>query len=723
MEDPQHSFEVLVASMRSDELKRIALRWGGSNKLRKEESLSLILDGLRDPERVRQVAARLPDLDRAALGLMQLAGGRLDAKALAAGLRALGVELPKGRGWHDRDDRMLIRGLIQMATVLSSYAREPTYVPEYGSTALVADPRLLAAVEPPRYTPLPIAPVEPPPAVLARRPATVGMDLAGPLRAIEGMGGLQLTKAGEVRAGDLRKLARALKWPDDALRTDGLSFPRPVAALSAALGFGALGREVDRLVVRDYHALVSRPYAEQVADLLRGFLQVQSWRESDDHSYATYEARYPAMRLALIVALAALPDIPGAFFAVDDVSAALFDRVGEHLSLSYGPHAPYFFNKTEAEVRRAEEEWRAKLRADWLKLERPWIEQALTSWIFFLGLVDLGFDHDALASVRLSELGRAVLHGESVADDAPEHSAHAWVVQPDFEVVVYLDHASPAQVALVERHAERGQSQSHVARYRLTRDSVYRGLETGTSAEQLLQVLREGAGATLPQNVQATLREWAAQRERIVLRRNVSLLEIPGELRPALESRLVGTPLGDRFVLLSDSNLALPHIHLDYARPLPPCLAATEDGRVTLAKPTPDLLIQAQLDRWAERVDDTTWRLTAASLAAAAKAGGTIASLLALLRERLTHPIPALLEVALRAWAGKAPAVALATVAVLRCSQPDVFAALAGSALLAPFLRGTLAPDVLLVDAARLDELRERLAWAGLGVSDTLEVS
>jgi hypothetical protein len=105
-------------------------------------------------------------------------------------------------------------------------------------------------------------------------------------------------------------------------------------------------------------------------------------------------------------------------------------------------------------------------------------------------------------------------------------------------------------------------------------------------------------------------------------------------------------------------------------------------------------------------------------VAAATKAGGTIATLLALLRERLTHPIPPLREVALRAWAGKPPAVALASVAVLRCSQPEVLAALAGSALLAPFLRGTLAPDVLRVDSVRLDELRERLAWVGFRVSE-----
>jgi hypothetical protein len=725
----QHSrFESLVMSVRSAELKKMAQRWGGSYQSRKEECLALILAGLRDPKRVREVVTRLPDLDRTALGLVRLAGGHIEAKALTAGLRASGVALPKGRNSYDRNDNMLARRLIEAGMILSTYADNPTYVGEYGGAILVSDERLLAKVEPPPYVPLTITQTAPPPIVLARRPAAVGMELSAVLRAIEALGGLLLTKAGDVRAGDLRKFNRAMKWPEDVLIIDGLRFPRPVVALTTAIAAGGmLQRQFDRLAVGDHHSLTSRPYAEQVGDLLRGFLHLYKWQEDGEaEDYSTYDLRYPAMRMALIVALAALPDTPGAFFAIDDLSAALFERVGEHVSLGYGPHPLYVFNKTPAEVRKAEEDWRAKLHADWLTRERPWIERALTSWLFFLGLVEIGMAHDVPVSVRLSDLGRTLLRGASDREAlSPRPSSTAWVVQPDFEVVVYLDHATPVQVAFVERHAERVQAESHVARYRLTRDSVHRGLEGGTSPEQLIEILRDGMSAAVPQNVQATLREWAAQRERITLRQRASLLEFPdGTLRDrALQGAIAGTPLGERFVLVSGTRLELPHVQLDYARPLPRCLTVTEEGLLKLTKPTPDLLIQSQLDRWAERVDDKTWRLTAGSVVAAIRAGGAIDILLALLRERLSRPLPALLEVALRAWAGKAPAVALATVTALRCPQPEVFRAITGSQLLAPYLRGALAPDVLLVDSERLAALRERLAWAGLSVSETLDMT
>jgi hypothetical protein len=345
--------------------------------------------------------------------------------------------------------------------------------------------------------------------------------------------------------------------------------------------------------------------------------------------------------------------------------------------------------------------------------------------MFFLGLVELGFAHDISISVRLSDLGRAVLRGERLGAEASPPSGAAWVIQPNFELLVYLDHASPAQVAFVERHAERIQAQSHVASYRLTRDTVHRGLESGTSPERLLETLRAGASAGIPQNVLATLREWAAQRERITLRRSVNVLEFPEEAlrEAAIRNGLDGMPAGERFVLVSRTRLALPHIHIDYARPLPQCMTVTEDGLMKLVKIAPDLLIHSQIDRWAERIDDSTWRLTAASVVAGVKAGDAIEKLLALLRERLIHPVPPLLEVALRAWGGRAPSVALQTVTALRCVQREIFTAIAGSSLLAPYLRGTLAPDVLLVDPERLAALREHLAWAGLSVSETLEVT
>jgi hypothetical protein len=278
----------------------------------------------------------------------------------------------------------------------------------------------------------------------------------------------------------------------------------------------------------------------------------------------------------------------------------------------------------------------------------------------------------------------------------------------------------------LERIAERIKAQQHTAHYRLTREAVYRGLENNTALEELLSTLQAGAGAALPPNVVTEIREWSALREKVTLRRRARLLEFSDEYarEAALRAGIGGAPVGERFVLLDagkvDPRWAVEIV--DYAKPLEPCLSASEKGAIRFKRPPRDLLIESQLERWAERRADGKWQLTAMSVAAAMRAGARVSDLFAFLRERLTHTLPPLLGVALRTWAGERLAVEVATVAVLRCPEPEVFEAVVKSPAFKPYLRGQLAPDALLVDAAQMEALREELAWAGLRVAEELIV-
>jgi hypothetical protein len=476
---------------------------------------------------------------------------------------------------------------------------------------------------------------------------------------------------------------------------------------------------------------------EQLSALLHGFLRAGEWSEWSDRQQPSWYGegeRRARGRLALTVALAALPVDHDAFYSVDDLDQALFDRIGEHFSLGYlAPTRPYLYNKSPEEVRRIEQEWRAKLRAEWLARERQWLGRALSTWLYYLGLVELGMEGRTPVSVRLTALGHALLLPERQPEqagtlDAPAQEAQAaWIVQPNFDVLVYLDRTTPAQLAFLERHAERVSVHSHTAQYKLTRESVYRGLESGTSVESLVSELQAGAGVAVPQNVLHEIGEWSALRERITLRRRARLVEFPDAdaRQAALQDGLKGIPVGERFALLtSRASLRQPIVaRVDYAQPLPRCLSVSEDGVIAVTKPSGDLLLQAQLDQWAERMPDGTWRLTAASVSAAVRAGAPTGAVLTLLQERLTHALPPLLGVALQAWAGNRPYVELATVTVLRCPQPSVFDAIKGSELLGPYLRGALGPDVLLVDAQAVEALRAQLGWAGMVVGDKLPIA
>ena len=104
-------------------------------------------------------------------------------------------------------------------------------------------------------------------------------------------------------------------------------------------------------------------------------------------------------------------------------------------------------------------------------------------------------------------------------------------------------------------------------------------------------------------------------------------------------------------------------------------------------------------------------------------AGGlALVELLKLLAERLIGRLPPLLEVALRAWAGEQSHVSVAGVPVLKCTQPAVFAAIVTSPKLRRYLRGEVAPDLVIVDQAKVADFEEQLRWAGLQVTGELSV-
>jgi hypothetical protein len=725
-------FDAYLGTVQSSDLKSMVRLWGGRSQMRKDECIALISAALDDPARVQAALTSLTPYERTALALVKQMGGTIDAGALSVALRTTGVALPTTRQPYSEDTTTLLQPLIRRGLLLSTYSSDPSSLGyAYGGSAVVfSDERLLAGIGPMEYVTLSLTAAPPPAAATYRRPPSVILDIVGVLQAIDTLGGIQLTKAGPVRTSDVRKLARAMGWNESEIVVDGLAFPSPALAwINALRHAGLLSIQSDALhLSTPIDQFARHSYAEQIGPLLHGFIAAHEWSEWQTQTTSWYENHRAWGRLALSVALAALPTTSEDFYAVDDLDQALFDRIGEHFSLGYLPRRPYTFNKTPDEVRREELAWRAKLRSDWLASERPWLALALSSWLYYLGIVELGLESGKPVSLRLTDLGRAALRPDlAPAAEAPPMSQAAWLVQPNFDVMVYLERVTPEQLVFLERHAERVGAHQHTAQYRLTRDSVYHGLESGTSPDDLLATLQSGAGMEVPQNVLVELRDWAASREQIRLRRRARLLEYANAQarEAALAGGLAGMPVGDRFVLLNGGALPRPEItiRVDYTGSLPACLSVAGDGVIMIAKPTADLVIEPQLDRWAERIADHIWRLTAASVGASVKAGVSIGALFKLLDERLIHPLPLLLGVALRAWAGQVPRAELATVSVLRCRESAVFEAITHSEKLQPYIRGTLAPDVLLVDTQNVKALREELTWAGVAVADVLQES
>lgn len=737
-------FDPYLDAIGASELKRMVRLWGvPSAKLSKVETMAAIRAGLADPQRVAAVLAGLTPFERTALSLLRFMGGELDATALGIALRAAGRTGPSPRHpWQNDAPAGWLQPLADRGLLLALDSYAPHRVSDYDSWSyrsrmVFSDCRLLLPSLRPQPCPLPVAPVAAPAVSVSRRPQSVLLDLISAIQAIDDMGGLRLTEQNSVYAADLKQLGGRLKWTD-VLDLDGLRIPKPIHAVVSALRHGGLLTEAHRRLVpgEPVVAFSVRPPSEQVLATLRGFLNAREWWEGspDDSSWSEYRATdYIRARLALLAALLALPDADETFVALDAFGDALFERVGEWVSIGHKSPRPYSCGRPAGEVQSAEAKWRAELQAGWQAREQRWLESAFRSWLYWLGLVELGSAAGSVTVFRLTDLGRRVLHRtpETEPGRAAVATAPAWVVQPDFGITVYLEQATPRQLAFLERCAERHNAQHHVVQYRLTRESVYRGLESGSTIDELLDGLAAGATRELPGNVVAELRGWTGLCEQVTLHRCLRLLEFANEAErqaAIAAASLEGEPVGDRFLLLNSASGDAPDPMLpvavqerfDYSRPLPACLTVTITGRVRLAGRHADLLVRAEIAAWAAPAGHDGWQLTAASVGAAVRAGGNVTAFLALLEKRLAKPMPPALGVALRAWGGERLEVELARAVVLRCPQREVLDAISHHPAIKDCSRGRLGPNAVLVDSTRLGELRQALDWVGLTVSKEL---
>ena len=740
-----HYFDAALPRVGSAELKPMVKAWGGDYKMRKDECIAYLSAALKNPQKVQATLASLQPWERNALALLKHMGGVMNSSALIIGVKTLG-EYPK----HpvNRYPQDFTRDLFRLGLVMALDTRNPEYFGDsyYGHYGIAySDERILAQVGFPKYQLFDLKPESLSGETHFRRPAAVTLDVIGLLQTLENMGGLKLTQNGTLRSSDEIKIRKALNWREEGMDVDGFLFPNPLHALLETFSFSNLlkkSTDGQLTLAESPTRFAQRPPVEQVRLLMDGLIHAKSWWEiSNSQTYwdGSGAARQQG-RLALTLALTALPLNPDGFYSLQKFELALFQRIGNDFSLGNIASYPSFYRKeTPAEQDRLIKEWQANIRSQWLKQEVPWLVGTFTTWLYFLGLVELLMNGNQLVGFRLTNLGRETLHPELPASKWAGPSLQttpigpAWVVQPNFDIIVYMDRVSAPQLAFLERCAERSQAQKHTAHYRLTRESIYRGLESGLTLDELVSTLQTDSQTELSQNILVELREWAALRERIFLRRQANLLEFssPQALKAGQTQGLKGTIVADRFLLLHTAPPAFSWDEINYAETLPSNLTLNETGHIDW-KPTKhrDLLTAVQLDRWAESTADGSWQLTRESIRRALKPGRKLSELLSLLQNRvfptatirkyeLPPPsIPALLELALRSWAGTNYPITLQNVILIQCPSEKIYQAVIASPLMQSLLKGHQAPDLLFADPAQIETLRQQLNWLGWKVTD-----
>ena len=673
--------------------------------------------------------------ERAALTVIRQFDNQLTSRQLMLVLRLAGVELPKVSNRYSDEDTHFISSMGQKGLFLNNRYNPVDYSSGFGNRHLAvkifSDTRLLAQVpEALALTSFTLTPLDNHAPSVYRRPPAVALDIINILRAIEAVCPMNLTKSETIRVNTLTQIRKQLGWKKHDLIQDGLPFRDTAAAfIMASLKIGILKKYGGELLVgTPVSEFIALPYAEQIKKLINGLMAVTDWREGrgrqDPLLYGS--GNYPSARFMLYYGLMTLPTDTHQFFDLAEFDQALFERVGGSFSFDYiPPRMSFYEQKNYPEKYKTHEADRLKrIRNNWLATETVWMKQAFSSWLYFLGIVELQLTDNDLSGLRLTPLGRDLLHPHLATPqenlDAP--TGPVWIIQPNFDIVVYLDRATPQQLVFLEKHTERTQVQQHIAQYRLTRNSVYQGLEQGTALETLIAELKTGADGKLPQNVQVDLQEWGALRDQMTLYESTNLVEFPDETarQTMLNSGMRGTLIGDRFLLMpkmapSYKKQLTDFGWVNYSHPLPRCLSVNEVGLIKIKQDYGDLLLESQLAKWAEKVDDRRWRLTQATVSSAIKSKARLDDLFSFLNTRLqVRRLPAMLELTLKAWGRKKVRVDMGAITVIRCSDIQVFRAITKSRKLKRYIKGVIGSNLILIHQDKIEALRTELEWSGI---------
>ncbi|MBN1443638.1 MAG: helicase-associated domain-containing protein, partial [Planctomycetes bacterium] len=232
--------------------------------------------------------------------------------------------------------------------------------------------------------------------------------------------------------------------------------------------------------------------------------------------------------------------------------------------------ARYLLNLEDRGIREEfKQHWMEDFQGETLMVPFAKLHHDLSYWVIhrlaLVGLLDIGYVDAAFTSVRLSHLG---LRFFGLRYDTLEDLDRPLLVNPDFEVVAFPGSSREEEVnLLLSRFADRLDS-NHVKRYRLSRDSLKRGIISGLKSEEIKEFLELHSRVPLPPNVTFSLREWTdgvelIRKQKVMLLR-ASTAEGCRRLVKILEEREIEfEKLNDKIAMVrgSKSEKALRDLH------------------------------------------------------------------------------------------------------------------------------------------------------------------
>jgi len=145
----------------------------------------------------------------------------------------------------------------------------------------------------------------------------------------------------------------------------------------------------------------------------------------------------------------------------------------------------------------------------WDDVEGALARHCICRSLHWLGLVDLGYNMDhAVVGFRLSPLTLDLIAAEPQRLASGTRAESVTTAQVDKDMTVHISLAdSMYDRYQLERFAE-WEEQTEEAVYRITSESLWRGMQTDIRVDQILGFLRRVTGQDVPSEVEETLRAW-----------------------------------------------------------------------------------------------------------------------------------------------------------------------------------------------------------------------
>jgi hypothetical protein len=359
--------------------------------------------------------------------------------------------------------------------------------------------------------------------------------------------------------------------------------------------------------------------------------------------------------------------------------------------------------------------------------QQPWLTTFLLGIAYHLRLVQAGRTAEGSFLVRLTALGRWLLH----LDERPQLErvyARTLLVQPNLEILAYRQGLTPALILKLTRFAT-WKSLGAACTLQLEPGTVYRALEAGQSFESIRLTLEQHSTRVLPPAVLESLRTWSNKRDRITVYPSATLLEFASEaeLTEALARGLPGERIADTLALVpSEDDIDFRQFRLtgtrDYSLPPEKCVVLEPDGVTLTVDPSrSDLLLETELPRFADLVSGSLagprqFRLTPASLAAGQEAGVQLATLEAWFLQRCGQPLSPAARLLM--IGSQLPAAQVQHLLVVTVASTELADGLLQWPATRALISTRLGPTALAVSQEHLARLRERLAEAGLSLHE-----